>query len=122
MPQLHTHRLRAWVSHLAVASLLLAQAIGLLHGVMHRSVNSPGAVAFSEARLEAKATGPFAGHAPDTLDCRLFDHLTHADLAPLPMVDLACDASAATPVRQEPCGRSPAFERSYCARGPPALA
>jgi hypothetical protein len=121
MTRLHALRLRRWVVHLTVASLLLAQSLGLLHRAVHQPA---GGHTFATATAQPAASavaGLFAGHKLDS-DCRLFDQLAHADLAPLPVLALACDFNAARSLATVPCGHQPAPERSYCARAPPALA
>jgi hypothetical protein len=121
MTRLQAIRLRSWVVHLTVASLLLAQSLGLLH----RSVHQP-------ARGDTFATAT-AHHSPHTLadlfaghtlgnDCRLYDQLAHADLAPLPVQALPCSFNTGHSLATVPCGHQPALQRSYCARAPPALA
>jgi len=121
---------RTWVIHLALASLLLVQSLGLLHRTVHSGLGTALAsvsVSVSASTPQAHPHAPtsvgtlFVGHKSD-LDCRLFDQLAHADLAPLPVLAVACefDSAAATPAL--PAGHRPAPARSYHARGPPALA
>ena len=57
MTSQHAIRLRAWVIHLTVASLLLAQSLGFLHRTVHAQVAS-GAVAATASRYSC---GPFDG-------------------------------------------------------------
>lgn len=121
MTRLHAKRLRRWVVHLTVASLLLAQSLGLLHRAVHQPAGGNTLAAITAQHAPSAVASLFAGHTLDT-DCRLFDQLTHADLAPLPSLALPCDFSTARSPASVPCGHQPALERSYCARAPPALA
>jgi hypothetical protein len=121
MTSQHAIRLRAWVIHLTVASLLLAQSLGFLHRTVHAQAVSGAAAATVSQAASLGVASLFAAHALDT-DCRLYDQLAHADLAALPTHALPCDFSSAPQQAELPCGRLPATARSYCARGPPALA
>jgi hypothetical protein len=121
MTRLHANRLRSWVVHLTVASLLLAQSLGLLHRSVHPFAGGDTVVASTAGHATSALGRLFAGHTLDT-DCRLYDQLAHADLAPLPALALPCDFSTAHRLAVVPCGRQPALERSYCARAPPTLA
>jgi hypothetical protein len=122
MTRLRSATHRSWILQLAVASLLLMQSIGLLHGVAHRP-GSGGAViaAAAGAALEPQAAGLFAGHDRESLECRLFNQLAHADLASVPTLALPCDFGAAPHATPAPCGHVSAFTCGYHARGPPAL-
>ncbi len=121
MTRLHAIRLRHWVVHLTLASLLLAQSLGLLHRAVHQPAGGHSFVAGTAPHAPSAVASLFAGHTLDS-DCRLFDQLTHADLAPLPALALPCDFRTAHSLAAAPCGHQPALERSYCARAPPALA
>jgi hypothetical protein len=125
-------RPRTWVIHLALASLLLVQSLGLLHRTVHTglgtamvSASASGSVSASTPQAHPHAPASFgtlfAGHKSD-LDCRLFDQLAHADLAPLPVLAVPCEFDSAAAVQALPAGHQPAPERSYRARGPPVLA
>ncbi len=121
MTRLHANRLRSWVVHLTVASLLLAQSLGLLHRAVHQPAGGSTFAASTAYHAPSAVASLFAGHTLDT-DCRLFDQLAHADLAPLPVLALPCDFSTAGSPATVPCGHRPALARSYSARAPPALA
>jgi hypothetical protein len=121
MTSQHAIRLHAWVIHLTVASLLLAQSLGFLHRTVHLQAAASSAVATTAQVASTGMAGLFAAHTLDA-DCRLYDQLAHADLATLPVQALPCGFSATAQQAQVPCGRLPATARSYCARGPPALA
>jgi len=121
MTRLQAIRLRSWVVHLAVAGLLLAQSLGLLHRAVHQPAVGNPLAAVTTVHAPSAVASLFAGHTLDS-DCRLFDQLAHADLAPLPVLALPCDFSTARSLATVPCGHQPALERGYCARAPPALA
>ncbi len=121
MTRLHAIRLHHWVVHLAVASLLLAQSLGLLHRAVHQPAGGHSFVAGTAQQTPSAVASLFAGHTLDS-DCRLFDQLAHADLAALPAMALPCDFGTARSLATAPCGHQPALLRSYCARAPPALA
>lgn len=121
MTRLHDGRLRRWMLQWAVVSMLLVQSIGLLHGVAHRPLpaGSPLAVSLQQAAPEVQKVQAF-GHDRDSLDCRLYDQLAHADLAQGAATALPCGLGTAPQVAQAPAGHTPAFEQRYGARGPPA--
>ena len=121
MTRLHAKRLRRWLVLLTVASLLLAQSLGLLHRAVHQPAGGNTFAAVTAPHALSAVASLFAGHTLDT-DCRLFDQLAHADLAPLPALALPCTFGTARSGATVPCGHQPALERSYCARAPPALA
>ena len=106
--------------HLTVATLLLAQSLGLQHRAVHQP-GGPVGIAVASAQATPTIAALFAGHALDS-DCRLFDQLTHGDIASLPVLATACDFSEAPRLATVPCGHAPAPARSYCARDPPASA
>lgn len=124
MTRLHDGRLRRWMLQWAVVSMLLVQSIGWLHGVVHRPLR-PAAVhgiVLQTSGAEAQAVSKAFGHDRDSLDCRLFDLLAHADVAPGATTALPCDTGTAPLALQAPAGHTPGFERRYGARGPPAAA
>lgn len=117
MTHLRTSTLRHWAVHLAVAALLLAQSFGMLHRVAHQPLralaDASSVVAGGDSASQAWS------HERDSSDCRLFDQLSHADLAPLTSVVAAChfgSAPAGAPVHH---GHTPAPLRHYGARAPP---
>ncbi|MBC7957671.1 MAG: hypothetical protein H7Y33_17610 [Cytophagales bacterium] len=121
MTRLHAIRLRRWVIQLTVASLLLTQSLGLLHRAVHQPAAGNTLTAGPAQHAPSAVARLFAGHTLDT-DCRLFDQLAHADLAPLPVLALPCDFGTAPSLVTVPSGHQPAPEHSYCARAPPTLA
>jgi predicted ABC-type transport system involved in lysophospholipase L1 biosynthesis ATPase subunit len=127
MNRLHTAStaaLRHWVVRLVVASLLLVQSLGVLHNVAHRA-GQPARVGESVSATSAHGyavASLFAGHQSGDAECRLFDQLSHGDLASLPALAIQADFSPALAHAKAPAGHLPAPTRSYSARGPPALA
>lgn len=121
MTRLQAIRLRSWVVHLTVASLLLAQSLGLLHRSVHQPTHGKVFAAGTAHHAPSAVADLFADHTLDT-DCRLYDQLAHADLAPLPVLALPCSFSTAPSSATLPCGHQPVPRRGYRARAPPALA
>lgn len=124
--RLPRHRLRAWLVPCAIALLLLAQTLALVHrhahGHAHRDVEPIAVVvAQGDATSSAEAAeSAFGEHTP--AECRLFDQLGASDLAPLPALP---EQAGTTPSTTHP---SPAATplalrlRAFLARGPPSLA
>jgi hypothetical protein len=119
------HRCRRGTAFVAALALLLAQAIGLAHAVVHPRAAPAllhAAVAYGEHDEHAHGpTGLFdAHHDEGSLQCQLLDQLTHADglAAPSALASTfaapveAFAAAPAAPVRA-------ACARGYHARGPP---
>ena len=121
MTSLRSRRLRAWMVHLTVATVLLAQSLGLLHRTVHPSGGPAFIAGASATQATPTVAALFAGHALDT-DCRLFDQLAHGDLASLPVLAQPCGFGEAPHLATVPCGHAPVPARSYCARDPPASA
>lgn len=117
MTRLRTSTLRHWAVHLAVAALLLAQSFGVLHRVAHQPLRVVADA--SSVVVGDSAVAQTWGHERDSSDCRLFDQLSHADLATVSPVGAACDFGStpvASPIRH---GHTPAATRHYGARAPP---
>ena len=132
-------RQRSWVAAafaLTLAlSLLLSQALWLVHRVAHsglipqRSANSVAAVSGVDINVHADAEAKVLGSWTQALlpqhnderSCAQFDHLTHADMAPgcgePPGLSQAhCLALSATHVASQLAAQAAGF----LARGPPA--
>ncbi|MET0334774.1 MAG: hypothetical protein ABW190_10925 [Rhizobacter sp.] len=115
MRRLQDARLRRWMIQWALSSLLFVQMLGLLHGIEHRP-QANGAVA-------AQQVGETFGHPASSVECRLFDQVTHTDLAEgdtLPA--FVRELAPQPPIAHAHDAHSPAFERHYGARGPPMTA
>ncbi len=117
-----------------VLSLLLAQALGFMHGIEHaprthlptmQLVSFQSTVSLASARTHAAknagwATDLFAGHSEEST-CQVFDQLSHGSallgqtlvLAPLALASFYLDTYR---------GATPPHQRSLIqARGPPAV-
>lgn len=104
-------RPRAWLVSLALGMLVLMQAVGGMHAVLHHGASAAD-----------PHDSPFGLHAANSADCQLFDQLAQADLAWLPP-----SAWTATPPPR--AARAPADTpstprqaRFFRARGPPGSA
>lgn len=114
------HRLRAWLVPCAIALLLLAQTLALVHRHAHGHP-APDVVAVgAEGEAPDLADSGFGEHTP--AECRLFDQLGAADLAPLPA--LPPEPGATPPGVVAPPAVTPLAVRlrAFLARGPPSLA
>jgi hypothetical protein len=115
------HRRRPLVAFVAVAALLLAQALGLAHGVAHSpQVLAPATHAHEDQAHEDHAHGFDAHHDEGSAECRLIDQAGHGDGAPAPT--LLADVPHVG--REARAVAAPAFvalapARAYHARGPP---
>jgi hypothetical protein len=108
---------------LLLPALLLAQTLGLLHGTLH---GQPAAPAAAVSHIADAAHGHgwiadlFGGHG-DAPSCRLYDQLSHGDIAPpaaaLPHVVPACVAAPFVFLRLVALAAPAAFD----ARAPPAF-
>ena len=111
---------RQRTASIALLALLLAQAIGLAHGIAHPQSRG-GLPSASVAAAVATSGVTWAGglHEDGSLQCRLLDQLSHADALPasfsLPAVPPSVQTPAAPP-RMAPCAP---VEPAYLARGPP---
>jgi len=122
MNALRHSRLRPWLLGLAASALVWLQLLGVLHGVAHAPGTGPALPAASaEAARVDLLGGLFAGHERDQ-HCQLFDQLTHADLASLPVPDLPAATFAAVLHDATPVSWRAVRPRGFRARDPPALA
>jgi len=99
---------------LLCAALLGSQGLGLAHRVIHAQ---PGAMSLKAVQ----ASGDFAGHAENSIQCQLFDQLCHDDglTAQSPEFGAAAPLGLQTLIRLATAHPAP-FWRSP-ARAPPAL-
>jgi len=107
---------RPFTAFVAVAALLLAQALGLAHRVAH----APQALALATHAHEDHAHGFDAHHDEGSAECRLIDQAGHGDAATAPVV--VADVPGIG--HEARCVAAPAFvalapARAYHARGPP---
>ncbi|MFT3666388.1 hypothetical protein [Piscinibacter sp.] len=94
---------------LIAAAMLMLQAVGLWHGVVH---------AHAQARAGA-AAGSFAGHDEGDAQCQLFDQLAHADIAFGAPAAFDGPSLPGHPDAQLPAGRFAPQAAGFLARGPP---
>ena len=117
-------------SALCIAGLLLlAQTLGVLHGVAHpaRPVAAQGPSHMAEAtpapaRAElgsALIAALFGAHDDGGVDCRLFDQASHADLMPPLAAAALPPAPADVPELTHAASALCAQASGYLARGPP---
>ena len=111
-------RRRPFTAFVAVAALLLAQALGLAHRVAH----APQALASVVHAQEGHAHGFDAHHDQGSAECRLIDQAGHGDAATAPVV--VADVPGVG--REARGAAAPAFAalapaRAYHARGPPTF-
>jgi len=107
--------LRRPLAGLLVCALLLTQALGLLHRVLHAN-GSPHAV-HDRGRLEA-----LFAHHHGSADCQIFDQLSHADGVGFGFVEPGAMPSAQPPVSALQAPQVAAQAAGYLARGPPRTA
>jgi hypothetical protein len=111
---------RQRTASIAVLALLLAQAIGLAHGIAHPHARGglPSATV-TAAVVTSGVTWADGLHDDGSVQCRLLDQLSHADTLTsalsLPSAPPATQTLVAPP-RAAPCVR---FAPAYLARGPP---
>jgi hypothetical protein len=106
---------RAWLP-LALAALVFAQMLGLVHRVVH----VPGNVAAAVASVPGVDAGPsLFGDHDDAAKCRLYDQLMHADLAVDAPVVVADLPAATLEVARHPAWHLAAQAAGFLARGPP---
>lgn len=108
---------RAWVGLMLVA-LLATQMLGLLHRVAHgHGVMSVGAFGVDAVK---PLLALFGQHTADS-DCRLFDQLSHADMAGFEPADAVSCVPADRPAATHPAWHIACQAVGALARGPPVL-
>jgi hypothetical protein len=121
---LTTSTRRAWVGLMLVA-LLATQMLGLLHRVTHGyGVASVGASVDALGIKAAPAINPLQalfGQPTADRDCRLFDQLSHADMAGFEPVDVMSRVPADRPPTAHATWHLASQAVGAPARGPPAL-
>jgi hypothetical protein len=106
---------------IAVLALLLAQALGLAHGIAHPNAQGLAFVAASHAGDAHVGAHDGQAHDEGSPQCRLIDQLTHADLLVAPPPAALPGASPA-PLPTFAARQAPALEAERPrARGPPPL-
>jgi hypothetical protein len=116
---------RRLMARAVLCALLLTQALGLMHRVVH--AHGPEPVGHAHVAPEPDAAQPhtleglFSQHQ-DAQDCQLFDQLTQADATAFAVPADVAQALAA--LRGGSCAAPDVAAQAagYLARGPPALA
>lgn len=116
-----TRLYRQRTASIAVLALLLAQAIGLAHGIAHPhsrgglpSANVATAVTTTDATTWADGL-----HDDGSVQCRLLDQLAHADALTAGVSSPPVAPSAQTPAAALRVARCARVAPAYLARGPP---
>lgn len=102
---------RRWLP-LLLAAMLFAQALGLVHRVLHAPAPA--------AQVQAAAHDAF-GHDEGDAQCRLYDQLAQGDLAFGSPAACAVGPVMATPAGALPAGRLAPQASGFLARGPPPI-
>lgn len=125
--RLHPRTRRRLLPLLAVA-LLWLQALGLWHHVVHGVALEGPVAAVSASAHDADGHGGdhgdhgLADHDAGDPQCRLYDQLAHADLAPGSAGTAPVLAVGGTPLAATPAGRLAPQAAGFLARGPPPAA
>jgi hypothetical protein len=110
---------RRGTAFVAVLALLLAQGIGLAHGIAHP--HSRGGLPAAQPLLAVDADTP-AAHDDGSAQCRLLDQLAHADLLPaLPALAAPLLPAEACGLGAVPQGAPRLLAWRLRARGPPSF-
>jgi hypothetical protein len=112
---------RALITSVLLA-FVLAQALGLMHRVVHAPLLGQGVVKASAEAPQAGVTwvkALFAGHDHEH-GCKLYDQSTHADLARGDAPGLALQGPAAVADLIHPGWQLAAQAAGFLARGPPS--
>ncbi len=103
---------------LLAALMLLLQALGLVHAVVHGGGHAPQVA----AAADHDASGDLFGDHDDEASCRLYDQLAHADVAcGVPVLALPDTTQVCVDVILR-SGRHAPQAAGFLARGPPFTA
>jgi len=111
---------------LLFASLVLAQALGLMHRIAHLPQGHVPAAAWSQPSAQADPAGTgwlhklFAGHRHDG-DCDVYDQLGHGDALAAAVPMLADASFTQAPAALHRGWHLAAQSSGFLARGPPSL-
>ena len=117
-----THRLQRALSASVLFAFVLAQALGLMHRIVHAPLVGPGFVQASAEAPRADVSwlkALFAGHDSER-GCDLYDQSSHADLACADALVLALQGPSTGTERLPPGWQLAAQAAGFLARGPPA--
>lgn len=105
-----------------VCALLVTQALGWLHRVVHAHDPHPGAAAHAVEAPAGSSLAALFAHHHDEADCQVFDQLSHADSAAVSVIE-ADSLRLGQPKALDPQGCAVAAQAAgYLARGPPGTA
>lgn len=111
--------LRRTLPALVVVALLFAQALGLLHGIVHAPF-AGGQAQVASASEDRGVVADVFSHEAGEPTCRLFDALTGGGAVPTEAAPAAaCPAALERPLAQQAPHAAP-YARFH-ARGPPVL-
>jgi hypothetical protein len=103
---------------IAVLALLLAQAVGLAHGVAHPQADGTAALS---AEREHASNAFDAQHDEGSWQCQLLDQLSHVDGVTPTLLDWTFAAPIAAQAASPIAPRCATCACGYHARGPPIL-
>ncbi len=118
----HSLRIRRIALPLLAAAMLMLQALGLWHGVVHPGVHADTAVAQGHDHSDGHHAEGFGGHDDGDGQCRLYDQLAHADLVFGQAPAFACARVGNALPAAVPAGRLAPQAAGFLARGPPLAA
>ena len=121
------HRIRTPLVFAMVVLMLLAQALGLVHRAAHVPAPLRAVAASDEAQSSATTGRPLAHwiqallpRHDDDRSCRLYDQLSHADVAIGSMPAMVSHSFGDLPQATHRASRLAAQAAGCLARGPPA--
>ena len=107
---------------LLAAAMLMLQALGLWHSVVHPSGPAGVVMAQDHDHRHGDHGDGFAGHGEGDAQCRLYDQLVHADLAFGEGPSFSCAHAGGALQAAVPAGRLAPQAAGFLARGPPLTA
>lgn len=106
---------------LLAAAMLLLQALGLWHSLVHPSAHA--GVVMAQDRHDGDQGGDhFASHDDGDAQCRLYDQLAHADLVFGEAASFLSARAGGVLQAAVPAGRLAPQAAGFLARGPPRTA
>lgn len=100
---------------LLAAAMLLLQALGLWHGVLHAN----GRAGPVPGHAQHAPGGTLVDHDEGDVQCKLYDQLAHADIAFGELSLATTEGGRSGPERALPAGRLAPQAAGFLARGPP---
>lgn len=115
----HSVRIRRIALPLLAVAMLMLQALGLWHGVVHPRGHELAAAVTVPDHDHADHADGFGGHDDGDGQCRLYDQLAHADLVFGQAPAFACARIGNALPAAVPAGRLAPQAAGFLARGPP---